>query len=82
MNYGCIPIASNVGSIAHYIYDGVSGIIINAISDRGLNEAWQNFLNSNSEAKSRMAQNGYEISQMFTYENYVNNLELKIFNGY
>jgi len=78
MNYGTIAIASNVGSIAHYIKDGISGNIMNDISERGLNEAWQNFLNSN--AKLTFAQNGFEVSEKFTFEKYVNNLEIKIFN--
>jgi glycosyltransferase involved in cell wall biosynthesis len=82
MNFGCIPIASNVGSISHYIKDGTSGIIMNDNSAKGLNDAWQNFLKLNSDTKLTLTQNGYEISQKFTFENYVNNLELKIFNGY
>lgn len=80
MNYGCIPIASNVGSVTHYIQDGMSGIILGDISERGLNQAWRNFLNLNSNAKFGMAQNGFEVSQNFTFEKYINNLKLKIFN--
>lgn len=80
MNFGCIPIASNVGSISHYISDGESGIIIKAISERGLNEAWQNFLQLNSEAKLAIAKNGFQVSQKFTFEKYLVNLENKVFN--
>jgi glycosyltransferase involved in cell wall biosynthesis len=80
MNYGCIPIASNVGSISHYIYDGVSGIIMNEISAKGLTEAWQNFLNLNFEAKLAIAKNGFKVSQKFTFDKYLVNLEDKVFN--
>jgi glycosyltransferase involved in cell wall biosynthesis len=79
MNYGCIPIASNVGSISHYIKDGESGIIMNEISTKGLTEAWLHFLNLNSEVKLRMAQNGSGVSQNFTFESYLYNLKSKIF---
>jgi glycosyltransferase involved in cell wall biosynthesis len=79
MNYGCIPIASNVGSVAHYISDGESGFIMNEISAKGLTEAWFHFLNLNFEAKLRMVQYGFKVSQNFTFETYLYNLKSKIF---
>jgi glycosyltransferase involved in cell wall biosynthesis len=80
MNYGCVPIGSNVGSISHYIKDGASGMIMNEISLNGLNEAWNNFLSIQNNEKQTIASNGFEISQKFTFEKYVNNLNMKIFN--
>ena len=80
MNFGCIPIASNVGSISHYIQDAVSGIILVEIFEKSLNDGWQNFLNLNSEAKLTIAKNGFEVSQKFTFENYLHNLKMKLFN--
>jgi len=80
MNYGCVPIASNVGSISHYIKDGASGMIMNEISLNGLNESWNNFLSIQNNEKQTIASNGFEISQKFTFEKYVNNLNMKIFN--
>ena len=66
--------------IAHFIQNQVSGFILDEISERGLNESWQNFLNLNSEAKLTFAQNGFEVSQKFTFENYLHNLKMKLFN--
>ncbi len=80
MNYGCIPIASNVGSISHYIKDGVSGIILDHITVRSLISAWQGFLNLNAQSKLRIAKNGLEISHKFTVEKYLHKLKLEIFN--
>jgi glycosyltransferase involved in cell wall biosynthesis len=80
MNFGCIPIASNVGSITHYIQNRVSGFILDEISKNDLNDVWQNFLNLNSEAKLIISTNGFEVSQNFTFENYLHNLKMKIFN--
>jgi len=82
INFGCIAIASNVGSISHYIHNGDSGIIMNDVSSKGLNDAWQKFLNLNSVEKLTMAQNGFEVSQRFTFEKYKDNLTMKIFNAY
>jgi glycosyltransferase involved in cell wall biosynthesis len=67
MNYGCVPIASNVGSISHYIKDGASGMIMNEISLNGLNESWNNFLSIQNNEKQTIASNGFEISQKFTF---------------
>src|SRR5690606_31597289 len=36
LNYGCVPIVSNVSSIGQYICDGVQGILIHDISKTGL----------------------------------------------
>jgi glycosyltransferase involved in cell wall biosynthesis len=81
INFGCIPIASNVGSISHYIQDGISGIILNEISTNALNKAWSNFMNLDHNEKQRIAKIGFYLAQKFTFEHYMNNLECKIFNG-
>ena len=80
MNFGCIPIASNVGSIAHYIQDGVSGFILNEISVLGLKAAWIRFMNLNHDEMQEITQNGYEVSRKFTFEKYLVNLKNKVFN--
>jgi glycosyltransferase involved in cell wall biosynthesis len=80
MNYGCIPIASNVGSIVHYIQDGVSGFILNDISGISLKDAWANSVNLGQDELHAIAQNGFEVSQKFTFEKYLNNLKYNIFN--
>src|SRR5690606_17780099 len=36
LNYGCVPVVSNVSAIGQYIDDGVQGILINTISTAGL----------------------------------------------
>jgi glycosyltransferase involved in cell wall biosynthesis len=80
MNFGCIPITSKVGSISQYIKNLESGIIMSDISLGGLIAAWQNFQSLNFESKLTLAQNGFEVSHNFTFEKYLNNLKLKIFN--
>jgi glycosyltransferase involved in cell wall biosynthesis len=82
MNYGCIPIASNVGSIGHYIQDNDTGFIFNNVSEVGLIECWNNFNYTTSMRKFKIAQNGFAISQKFTYEMYYENLNNKVFNDH
>jgi glycosyltransferase involved in cell wall biosynthesis len=80
MNFGCTSITSNVGSISQYIKNLESGIIMSNISIGGLIAAWKNFQNLNFESKLTLNQNGFEVSHNFTFERYLNNLKLKIFN--
>jgi glycosyltransferase involved in cell wall biosynthesis len=79
MNFGCIPLASNVGSVAHYIKDGVSGFILNDITVNCLKDAWSNFIKLGHDEMEAIAQNGFEVSQNFTFESYLYNLKSKIF---
>jgi glycosyltransferase involved in cell wall biosynthesis len=78
MNYGCIPISSNVGSVAHYIEGGVSGFIMDEISVIGLNDAWNSFIKLSHDEKRAIAKQGFEVSQKFTFEKYLQNLKMKI----
>jgi glycosyltransferase involved in cell wall biosynthesis len=82
MNFGCIPISSSVGSISHHIKNLESGIIMSDISIGGLIAAWKNFQSLNFESKLTLAQNGFGVSQNFTFERYLNNLKNKVFNDY
>ena len=82
MNFGCIPIASTVGSITHYIKDSESGIILNEITHKCLQDSWNYFLDLKSKEKQGISQSGNKVSLKFTFENYLNNLKISIFNDY
>ncbi len=79
MNFGCIPIASNVGSINHYIKDGVSGFVLEGISVNILKNAWNNFVNLENQRKVLFTYKGFGVSQKFTFEKYIDNLIKQIF---
>jgi glycosyltransferase involved in cell wall biosynthesis len=80
MNFGCIPLSSNVGSISHYLQNEKSGFILNELSVNGLNDSWYKFENLGHDKNRAIAQNGFEVSQKFTFEKYLSNLNIKIFN--
>jgi glycosyltransferase involved in cell wall biosynthesis len=80
MNFGCIPIASNVGSINHYIKNEESGFVLENISVNALIDTWNHFVKMDDESKYVIAQNGYNISLKFTFDKYLNNLKNQVFN--
>lgn len=81
MNFGCVPIATNVGSIAHYIKNKETGFIMDSISFESLIEEWNAFIRTSIDQKLKIVKCGFEIASSFTFEKYLENLKLKIFNG-
>ncbi|WP_245881510.1 glycosyltransferase [Xanthomarina spongicola] len=45
MNYGCVPIVSNVSSIGHYIKDNKNGFLIETLNAEGVVKVLRYFLN-------------------------------------
>jgi glycosyltransferase involved in cell wall biosynthesis len=68
--FGCIPITSNVASIGHYIMDGENGYFWNGDIVRLLNE----FTIYDSQLAAMR-----NLSEKFTYENYLYNINRNIF---
>src|SRR5690606_21663635 len=44
MNYGCVPIVSNVSSIGHYIQHGRNGLLLETLSKTGLQDQLKVFI--------------------------------------
>lgn len=82
MNFGCILIASNVGSIGHYIQNGEIGIILNQNDSKGLVEAWIHFMDMELNQTKKMILKANEIAQLFSFEKYLENLKTEIFHGH
>jgi glycosyltransferase involved in cell wall biosynthesis len=80
MNFGCIPIASNVGSIEHYIANGQSGLILKNLDSKCLIEVWNQFLNLSVNQKNAMMLKGNLIAHAFSYGRYLLNLEKYIYH--
>lgn len=71
-NYGCIPLVSDVSSIAQYVKDGVNGRTIN-ISNQKLvedfTEVVSQILNEGEQLRV-LARSAAEMSKTFTFERY------------
>jgi glycosyltransferase involved in cell wall biosynthesis len=74
MNFGCIPITSNVGSICHYIQNDETGIVMNELSSRELELAWKYFISLAEKKKRSMMRKGNLLARKFTFEEFGNRL--------
>ncbi len=74
--YGVIPIASDVGSIAHYITSDY-GFIWKLSESLSFNDVFTNALNSPLEILQNKSQKVPEIAELFSFKSYLNKLIVK-----
>lgn len=78
MNYGCIPIVSDVSGISQFIKDGENGFLINPITRDNLNTV----LGKVFEVKNSDFQNfikiNYRLASRFTFVAYLQNIRNRI----
>lgn len=72
MNYGCLPIVSNVSSISHYVGNNKNGFLIDIINVEGVKDKLLQFLNMSNEDYKLLASLENETLSHFSY-NYYNN---------
>ncbi|GAA4267980.1 glycosyltransferase family 4 protein [Hyunsoonleella aestuarii] len=75
MNYGCLPIVSNVSSIGQYVKDRKNGLLLNAISEEGLTEKLMELLDFTEEDYFKMIESSEHKLYKFTYEYYNNRIK-------
>jgi len=81
LNFGCLPIVTAVGSVAHYIRDGENGFLVPEVTADGFNRIFQRALGSSAEERQVMAARGFELSGAFTFRAYLDKLKMNILNG-
>ncbi|MDC8000085.1 glycosyltransferase family 4 protein [Aequorivita todarodis] len=69
MNYGCIPIVSDVSSIGQYVTDD-NGFLLNPINGQRLREVLHEALSKNTEELTKMASDCYLVASKFTFAIY------------
>ncbi len=79
MNFGCIPICSNVGSIGHYIEDNVSGFILDNIDRNGIYQKWNQHQHLDKQKRYEILKNAKTVANKFTFERYYEKLNLEVF---
>lgn len=80
MNFGCIPIVSDISSIGQYIEDNINGLIVNPVSFKILlGEIERSFCLEKEEIEI-MQQINYKMGEKFTYSNYVNRIKNELIN--
>ena len=78
MNYGCIPIVSDVSSIGHYIKDGFNGYLLKQLTSIELKNSIISFLNLSDDNFVAILSEHTDFVKAFTYNHYNNRLRLDI----
>jgi glycosyltransferase involved in cell wall biosynthesis len=77
MNFGCIPIVSNVSSIGQYITNE-NGFICTPTTSEKLNSILSEISKMEELILKQKAVKGREVSQYFTFENYNNRISKEV----
>ncbi|TYB77012.1 glycosyltransferase [Bizionia myxarmorum] len=78
LNFGCIPIVSNVSSMSHYIKNGVNGYLMDGLDVASLTVSLQVVLNLKSADYEKLKSTTLESIQRFSYSYYNQRLEQTI----
>ncbi|WP_152287193.1 glycosyltransferase [Flavicella marina] len=80
MNYGCLPIVSNVSCLEQYIENNKNGFLIKPNTIEELVKAIEKALESQSEIYQEMLMKNYLLAEKFTYKYYNNRILSEILN--
>lgn len=80
MNYGCIPIVSDISCIHQYISDGLNGFLINPNTVINLQLKVEEALKLSNVDYKKIIKVNYEKSIFFTYDHYNSKLLKEILN--
>lgn len=78
MNYGCLPVVSNISSIGQYIRDMETGICINDISVFGLKTVINSVLHLETNLFQSILQNQRPIVKKFCFNHYNNRIKTEL----
>jgi glycosyltransferase involved in cell wall biosynthesis len=78
MNYGCIPIVSDVSSIGHYIKDNENGFLIKTLNSESVMEVLRQFLNRSENEYTLIMTSGNNNLHKFSYHYYNQRIETEI----
>lgn len=79
MNFGCIPIVSDVSCVSQYIKNGVNGFLINPITSDEVLINISRALDLEKKEKVEIIKNNFKLAEKFTYSYYNNRIVNEIF---
>jgi len=79
MNFGCIPIVSNISCIGEYVHDDENGYLLSKPTSKILKRTIERALQLNPIKYKKWLRNNYEISKKFTYSYYTHRVKVEIF---
>lgn len=81
LNFGCLPIVTSVGSVAHYIRHEENGFLVQEVTSDGFHRVFQEALTASVEKRKAMATQGFELAGAFTFRAYLEKLKKYILNA-
>jgi len=79
MNFGCIPILSNISCIDQYIEHGRNGFLLDSIDVAGITKSLYASFKVTAEKFDAMININYQLAVKFTYQNYRDRIFSEIF---
>lgn len=80
MNYGCVPIVSNISCLSQYIKNGANGFLLAENNSNGVFNSIQESMLLKEDAYLEYITINYRISEKFTYDNYKKRMIEEVFN--
>jgi len=78
INYGCIPIVSNVSSIGHYIKEKENGFLIKTLNSDSVVKVLTQFLNCSKNEYAHLVHSDNNNIKKFTYDYYNQRISAEI----
>lgn len=82
MNYGCVPIVSDVSCISQYVNHEENGFLIHPITSTILFNQLQKAISLSHCSFQKMILKNYKLAEKFTYDYYNNRVVNKVFKIY
>ncbi len=78
MNFGCIPIVSDLSAISHYVHHGQQGFLLNPVTVETLEEAIAGILNLDEVAYQHMRSQQEAIVKNFTFTHHHKHIQTEL----
>lgn len=82
MNYGCVPIVSDVSCIGQYVIEGINGYLINPITTDEIKKSIEKSVNISDKSFEMYLKGNYKRATIFTYDYYLKQIQNKIIQNH
>lgn len=78
MNFGCVPIVSDVSCIGQYVVEGINGFLIKPVEVKEVKNSINRSLTLNDKRFKNFILENFKMANKFTYNYYINQIEENI----
>ena len=80
MNFGCIPLVSNISAIGHYIHNEKHGILLDPVTIENLIIELNTIINLGEVKQRKLLSTFDDVIEKFTFSNYNNRIKNHLLN--